>query len=73
MKTPLKHLPLAQIKAHTLSSYGSAISPPEHLVLDGTLLRQSHPQELFTNAQLFPSMLPDDSKAMSGRSHQIEG
>lgn len=72
MKTSPKHLPPALLEAHTLSSY-SVVIPPEHLTLDGTLFRQHRPQELFTYYQLFPSMQPDASIAMPGRSHQIEG
>ena len=72
MKTPLKHIPQALPEAHTLSLYNVVI-PSEHLTLDATLFRQHRPQELFTNSQLFPSMLPEASKAMPGRPHQIEG
>lgn len=72
MKTLPKHLPPALLEAHTLSSYDVVI-PSEHLTLDGALFRWHRPQELFTNSQLFPSMLPEASKAMPGRSHQIEG
>lgn len=69
MKTPKIHLHLVRHKSRARSDAFS----PEHSRLNGTLVSQRRPQDLFTNAQLFPSMLPDDSKAMSGRSHQIEG
>ncbi|MGA4474893.1 hypothetical protein QYM18_05945 [Ectopseudomonas chengduensis] len=72
MKTLPKHIPSALLEAHTLSSY-SVVIPPAHLMLNGALFRQHRPQELFTNFQLFPSMQPDASIAMPGRSHQIEG
>lgn len=72
MKISESPLPQSQLKAHALSPHSDVISS-ERSKLNGALFNQRRPQELFTNFQLFPSMLPDAPKVIPGRSHQIEG